>query len=244
MERYKGRRSNLEFHHGSLENPEPSEVVLYEAGTNKPSLQFDRRTRSVVVNGIKKDLALTEYRLLRTLVDGQGRVINREDLCLLGHSNLEMSSGSLRVWIHRLDRKLQNPEGFKFIENLKGVGYRFNATPSETKRTEEVEYRLGGGRVFYPESNRIEIEGERNYFTKTENGLLWLLAENLNEVVSKEELIDEAWDRDNDKHGDTGSLLREYIKRLRSKLKDEKKEGENNFTVLQTVHGVGYKLRP
>lgn len=223
---------------------EPSEVVLYEteAASEKKPFQFNIKDRSIVVNGIKKYLAPTEYRLLRTLKDGQGRIISREDLRfqLAGPRKPQASPESLRFWMSRLDRKLQNPQGFKFINNLKGVGYRFNTTPSETERTEEVEYRLGGGRIYHPESNMIEVEGERNYLTDTENKLFWLLAENLNEVMSKEELIDEVWGIDSGI--DTQNALKKSIQRLRRKTKDEKIEGEDQFFLIRTVHGKGYML--
>lgn len=236
--------ANKEFHVG-LENPEPSEVVLFETGT-KPSLQCDSKTRSVVVNGIRKDLAPTEYRLLRTLKGGQGMIVSNHELRsgLAGPGKPQASSDSLRFWIHRLDRKLQNPEGFKFIKNLKGVGYRFNTTPSETERTKGEEYCLRGGRIFYPENSSIKIDGKENYLTNTENILLLLLARNLDRVVSRERLIDGAWRKKDTHRRDTESLLIQYIQRLRHKLEDQKKEEERNFTILQNVYRVGYKLRP
>lgn len=214
---------------------------LENLGGTKPSLPFDSETGSVVVNGIRKGLSPTDYRLLIALIDGKGRVISREDLrsLLVEPGRPPASDDSLRFYIRRLKGKLQNPEGYQFIKNVHGVGYKFNMAPSEEDRTEEVHYYING-RIYYPKRRMIEIDGEEVYFNRIENILFWLLVENLGKAVSKQELTDEAWSKDTDSNVE--SLLKKYIQRIRRKIKDQKIKGENNFTLLRTVYGEGYKL--
>lgn len=76
----------------------------------------------------KQRIALTpiEANLLRTLLGNRGKVVSAEILMARAWRNEEVFEETLRVHMHRLRRKLQpDSEGFQYIRNERGVGYRF-----------------------------------------------------------------------------------------------------------------------
>ncbi|TDM36025.1 response regulator transcription factor [Macrococcoides canis] len=68
--------------------------------------------------------------------------------------------------------------------------------------------------------------------TKTEHKLFFYLFNNLNTVLTKEQIFDYIW-ADEDKFN---NLLNTYIKRLRSKLQDR------DAKIIKTVYGIGYRM--
>ncbi|UOB20219.1 response regulator transcription factor [Macrococcus armenti] len=68
--------------------------------------------------------------------------------------------------------------------------------------------------------------------TKTEHKLFFYLFNNLNTVLTKEQIFDYIW-ADEDKFE---NLLNTYIKRLRSKLQDR------DAKIIKTVYGIGYRM--
>ena len=71
--------------------------------------------------------------------------------------------------------------------------------------------------------------------TPTEFGILWLLCENANKVVSTEEIFEKVW---GEKYLDSNNTVMVHIRRLREKMH----ERPRNPKFIKTVWGVGYKI--
>ncbi|PTF51688.1 DNA-binding response regulator, partial [Staphylococcus cohnii] len=71
--------------------------------------------------------------------------------------------------------------------------------------------------------------------TKTEYDLLLLLAENINHVMQREQIIEYVWGYDSEVETNVVDV---YIRYLRNKLKPFDKD-----SYIETVRGVGYVIR-
>jgi len=82
---------------------------------------------------------------------------------------------------------------------------------------------------------RLTRGGRTIALTAKEFALLEFLLSRAPEVVGRTEIIEHVWDT----HFDPGTNLVEvYVNRLRQKI-----PGEGNSRLIQTVHGIGYRLR-
>ncbi|NQY07236.1 MAG: winged helix-turn-helix transcriptional regulator [Flavobacteriaceae bacterium] len=88
--------------------------------------------------------------------------------------------------------------------------------------------------AFYPEQLKLIKEAEEIPLSRKECELLAILVENLNEIVTREELTKRVWE---DNGVFVGRSLDTYISKLRKKLKDDP-----NIKITN-IHGVGYKLK-
>jgi DNA-binding response OmpR family regulator len=79
-------------------------------------------------------------------------------------------------------------------------------------------------------------DGELLSLTAKEFDLLWFLASHPNQVFSREQLMDRVWGYSAAR--DTGTVT-VHIRRLREKLEDDASSPE----LVETVWGVGYRLR-
>ena len=91
-------------------------------------LEVDLARRTVHVDGREVHLTPTEFDLLRLLVRNRGRLMTHRDLLLTvwgpGYGD---DTQVLRAHIANLRRKIEPPEGQRFIRTDPGVGYRFAA---------------------------------------------------------------------------------------------------------------------
>lgn len=80
-------------------------------------------------NGEPVPLAMKELQLLRYLIDRRGAIVTREDLLLnVWEYQSDVSSRTIDVHIAWLRQKLEeNPQNPRFIQTIRGVGYRFSA---------------------------------------------------------------------------------------------------------------------
>ena len=103
--------------------PDPEEALVRVDG-----LEVDLARRAVRVHGQDVHLTPTEFDLLRQLVRNRGRLMTHRDLLLSvwgpGYSE---DTQVLRAHIANLRRKIEPPEGRRFIRTDPGVGYRFAA---------------------------------------------------------------------------------------------------------------------
>jgi two-component system response regulator QseB len=84
--------------------------------------RMDARSRDLFLNGQPMKLGRKLYDLLELFVERSGEVVTQEAIKeRLWHSNEEASEGAIRVYIARLKKLF--PET---IENIRGVGYRFD----------------------------------------------------------------------------------------------------------------------
>jgi len=92
-----------------------------------------------------------------------------------------------------------------------------------------------GGLVLDPANYRVTMNGGEISLQKREFALLEFLMRNPNRVFSAEALLERVWATESDV---TPDAIRVYIMRLRKKIVDGEKS-----SMIQTVHGVGYKLQ-
>lgn len=71
--------------------------------------------------------------------------------------------------------------------------------------------------------------------TPTEFEILWLLCENVGNVVSSEKIFETVW---KEEYLDSNNTVMVHIRRIREKLK----EPSRNPKIIKTVWGVGYKI--
>lgn len=84
---------------------------------------------------------------------------------------------------------------------------------------------------------RLTKSGEHIPLTPKEFKILFALASRPGIVLSREQLVEEAWGKEF--VGETSSIT-VFIKKLRNKIEDDPAEPR----IIQTVWGIGYKLEP
>lgn len=86
-------------------------------------IQLDDETHQVLVKGTALELTATEFRLLRLMMERQGRVQTREHLLLnVWNYSTEIETRTVDTHVRRLREKLGPEAGW--IETIRGVGYR------------------------------------------------------------------------------------------------------------------------
>jgi two-component system, OmpR family, KDP operon response regulator KdpE len=101
--------------------PDPEEPQMSLDG-----LEIDLARRTVQVNNHEVHLTPTEFDLLRQLVLNRGRLMtHRELLTAVWGPGYGEDTQVLRAHIANLRRKIEPPEGRRYIRTDPGVGYRF-----------------------------------------------------------------------------------------------------------------------
>jgi two-component system KDP operon response regulator KdpE len=101
--------------------PDPEEAQLRVDG-----LEVDLARRTVRVDGQEVHLTPTEFDLLRQLVRNRGRLLTHRDLLLsVWGPGYGQDTQVLRAHIANLRRKIEPPDGRRYIRTDPGVGYRF-----------------------------------------------------------------------------------------------------------------------
>jgi DNA-binding response OmpR family regulator len=104
---------------GPVAAPEPVIVHGY--------LVLDPSRHEVVIAGRPVPLTLVEFRILRTLLAADGRVLTRDHLldAVYGTSATEVLDRTIDVHVGRLREKLgDDPVHPRFVATVRGVGYR------------------------------------------------------------------------------------------------------------------------
>jgi DNA-binding response OmpR family regulator len=110
------------------------------------------------------------------------------------------------------------------------------AAPPDDEAEEAKALEVGSLRVD-PATRTVTLEGEELSLTLLEFDLLAHLAANPGRVFSRDQLMESVWD--SPFYNDT-STVTVHIRRLRAKLGDDPSEPR----FIETVWGVGYRLRP
>jgi two-component system OmpR family response regulator len=104
-------------------------ITRRATGSGSPRLVFgevevDLLARAAHVSGVRARLTAREWALVEALALRSGRLVNKRDLeaLMLGLDG-EVASNSLEVHISSLRRKL----GRRFIETVRGLGYRISS---------------------------------------------------------------------------------------------------------------------
>ncbi|MGZ9514979.1 response regulator transcription factor [Staphylococcus epidermidis] len=91
------------------------------------------------------------------------------------------------------------------------------------------------GIIIDKDAFKVTINGHQLELTKTEYDLLYVLAENRNHVMQREQILDHVWGYNSEVETNVVDV---YIRYLRNKLKPFNKEKS-----IETVRGVGYVIR-
>lgn len=101
----------------------PPQELDDEAPLELGSIRVDPPARAIVLSGVKVDLTVDDLAIVLALVRRPGRVVRRVELaervpgCHPGHA--------LDSLIRQLRSKLEAVEGWRRIETVRGVGFRF-----------------------------------------------------------------------------------------------------------------------
>jgi len=112
-------------------------AVLKRGNSKKDIVEIERQfgdlkinidAHEVYVDSIPIDLTALEFRLLKELVDKRGRVQSRDQLLseVWGY-NSEVTTRTVDTHIKRLREKLGSMG--KYVQTIRGVGYKFSRTP-------------------------------------------------------------------------------------------------------------------
>ena len=98
-----------------------------------PGLEIDLERRRVTVGAEEVRLSRTEWELLAQLAGNAGRVmLHGELLSRIWGPEFRDEVRYLRMWVSRLRAKLEpGAEGSSLITTFPGIGYRFEAPPSD-----------------------------------------------------------------------------------------------------------------
>lgn len=91
------------------------------------------------------------------------------------------------------------------------------------------------GIIIDKDAFKVTVDGTQLELTKTEYDLLYVLAENRNNVMQREQILDHVWGFNSEVETNVVDV---YIRYLRNKLKPFNKEKS-----IETVRGVGYVIR-
>mgnify|MGYP002721487064 FL=1 len=91
------------------------------------------------------------------------------------------------------------------------------------------------GIIIDKDAFKVTVDGTQLELTKTEYDLLYVLAENRNHVMQREQILDHVWGFNSEVETNVVDV---YIRYLRNKLKPFNKEKS-----IETVRGVGYGIR-
>ncbi|MGC9454047.1 MAG: response regulator [Phycisphaerae bacterium] len=94
-------------------------------------IRVNRQTHTVEVDGQSVSLTLTEFRLLAAILAGRGRVLTRNQLIdkAMGQDAV-VTDRTIDVHLTALRRKLGDAR--RFIQTVRGVGYRLASQDDET----------------------------------------------------------------------------------------------------------------
>lgn len=121
------------------------------------------------------------------------------------------------------------PKPFAFDELVA----RIRALLRRPEESVESELRIGGLSI-NANTRTVELRGEKVDLTLKEFMVLEYLMRHPGKVVTRDELYDHAWDFAANSFSNTVDV---HIKNLRKKLKD------NDEKILETIRGVGYRLK-
>jgi len=112
-----------------LASPAVASGGVLAAGT----IALDAAAHRVTVGGGPVDLTATEFRLLRTLMERQGRVQTRAQLLeTVWHAQPDIQTRTVDMHVQRLRQKLG--KAGDAIETVRGAGYRFRAPPPPPRK--------------------------------------------------------------------------------------------------------------
>ena len=101
---------------------------IHEINRNFGSLKIDLESYEVFINDEEVILTTLEFKLLNQLIERRGRVQTRDQLLkdVWGYSS-DITTRTVDTHIKRLREKLGSMG--KYVQTIRGVGYKFSRTP-------------------------------------------------------------------------------------------------------------------
>src|SRR5881397_2080889 len=97
------------------------------------AIVLDKTAHRVTVDGAEVELTATEFRLLRTLLEREGRVQSRAQLLeTVWQAQPDIQTRTVDMHVQRLRHKLG--KAGECIETVRGAGYRLRTAPATTTR--------------------------------------------------------------------------------------------------------------
>lgn len=110
-----------------LRRVKPNQTALDDAVLTQGGLSLYPSQYALTLDGSPLALTISEFRIVETMMRAPGRVFTREQLLDLLHSDSgEVIDRAIDVHIVNLRKKLEIGR-WRYIETVRGVGYRFNA---------------------------------------------------------------------------------------------------------------------
>ena len=87
-------------------------------------MRLDTGSNEVSFEGRTIELSKNEAKILRTLLENKGRIVQREVLMeVLWKTDCYIDENTLSVNVNRLRHKLEGVHLYDFIQTRKGIGY-------------------------------------------------------------------------------------------------------------------------
>ena len=118
----------------------------------------------------------------------------------------------------------------ELLARIRAVTRRATAETQATHPTSQIKV---DGLVVGLDTRRAFVNGQEMHLTRTEFALLAQLAQNLDAVITHEDLLARVWGPE---YRESSHYLHVYLGRIRQKL------GSEHSALLETVPGVGYIL--
>lgn len=104
---------------------EEEKEIVHEA----PGLVMNETVREVYVDGKPVALTTKEFDILQLLISNPKRIYSSEQLfeSVWKEETLDSDRNTIMVYMSNLRKKIENNEnGYKYILNIRGIGYKFN----------------------------------------------------------------------------------------------------------------------
>lgn len=204
----------------------------------KAYLQHEHHIVEVVDNGLEALERLKFYKYDVIILDWMLPGMQGVDIC----KHFRTSGGTTPILM--LTARKQTPDKIQALDagaddyltkpfDVQEVAARVRAL---LRRPQQVTSNVLRARNVVLETStfRVTRDDQEVQLLPKEFALLEFLMRHPNQVFSAEALLDRVWASDSDASPET---IRTYVKRLRKKI-----DVEGNASIINTVHGVGYKL--
>jgi DNA-binding response OmpR family regulator len=170
------------------------------------------------------DLGLPNISGHQICADARAKNISIPILMLTGRTSVE---DKVKALDHGADDYLTKPfSSLELVARIRALLRRPKSLPAKTLQISNISMDLSKRAVFK--------DGKEVPLTLKEFGVLEYFMRHPNQIVIRDEILDHVWDFD---FSSLSNIVDVHINKLRSKL------GLDNGAVLETVRGIGYRLR-
>ena len=100
---------------------EDNNIIKFKDLIIDPTIYYVKKNKKEI------ELTLTEFRILRSLVENKHKVMSRQELLdSAGVNKMKSDNRVVDVHIRNIRKKLEDESGTKYIGTIRGIGYRIN----------------------------------------------------------------------------------------------------------------------